>query len=88
MIALTSTNAEVRLISSPKSDSIFVVLDRIRACPAEMTDETWTGLNPARPRCVCKRGQPHSSNTKEQCMSKEREYTGPITRSMTRKPEN
>ena len=78
----------LRLVSSPRNDSIFVAMDRIRACPAEMTDETWMGLNPARPKRVHKRSQPHSSNTKEQCMSDKREYTEPITRSMTRKPEN
>ena len=43
VISLTPTNAEVRLLSCPEGDTIFVALDRIRPCYAEMSDEVWTG---------------------------------------------
>ena len=36
VITLTNTNTEVCLVGSSKNDSIFVVLDRIRACPEEI----------------------------------------------------
>ena len=45
VLSLTPTNAEVCLVGKPQGESIFIALDRTRVCPAEMTDETWIGLN-------------------------------------------
>ncbi len=88
VLALTPTNAEVCLIGSPQSNSIFVALDCIHTCPEEMTNETWTGLNPTKPRQSCKKSKPDSSDTSRSSKPIDREYTGPITRSMVRKLEN
>ena len=41
VLSLTPTNAKVRLINSPQSNSTFVGLDRIWACYKEMNNETW-----------------------------------------------
>ena len=60
VVALTNTNAEVSLVESPKNNSIFVALDRIRTCPEEMTNETWTGLKPNRSH---KKSKPGSNST-------------------------
>ena len=71
--------AEVRLIDSPENNLIFVALDRIRPCPKEMTDETWTGLN--------KTAQTEPNATNGSSKPNESGYAGPITRSMARKLE-
>lgn len=38
------------VVGSPQSGAILVALGRIRRCPEEMTDETWTGLRPSKPK--------------------------------------
>jgi len=43
ILNLTPNNAEVVLVDRPKDPSIFVSLDRIRPCYAELGDVTWTG---------------------------------------------
>ena len=49
VLALTQTNAKVHLAGSPSQDgAIFVALDRLSICPAEISGETWTGLRAAR----------------------------------------
>ena len=88
VLALTPTNAEVCLIGSPQSNSMFVALDRIRTCPEEMTDETWTGLNSTKHRQSCKKSKPDSSDASGPSEPIDRKYTGLITRSMARKLEN
>ena len=81
MLSLTPTNAEVCLVGKPQSESIFIALDRIRACPAEMTDETWTGLN----RTTSRKGRKaERDGIKKSAKSVDRVYTGPTTRSMAR----
>ena len=45
VLALTQTSAEVHLANSSQEGVIFVALDRLRICPEEISDETWTGLN-------------------------------------------
>ena len=87
VLALTPTNAEVRLASSPQDGAIFVALDRIRICPEEMSDETWTGLKPTKTKQNSKK-EPRTSKVDESTESQNREYAGPITRSMARNRQN
>ena len=84
VLSLTPTNAEVCLVGiKPQSESIFIALDRIRDCPAEMTDETctWTGLN----RTTRRKGRKvERDGITESGKSVDRAHPGPITRSITR----
>ena len=43
VLSLTPTNAEVKLIDKPDSDSIFVALDRVRLCYPELPSKSWSG---------------------------------------------
>ena len=43
VVAVTSTNAEVKLMDDPTADSIFVSLDRVHRCYPELPDHSWTG---------------------------------------------
>jgi len=43
IVSLTATNAEVRLVDQPTDGTIFVALERVRPCYAEMTNEVLTG---------------------------------------------
>ena len=56
VLAVTPTNAEVRLVGQPTGESIFMLLDRVRCCYPEQSDETWTGKKgrPSKRRRVCK----------------------------------
>ena len=45
VLQVTPTSVEVRLLDQPKSDSIFVALERVRRCYPEQGDTTWTGHN-------------------------------------------
>ena len=88
MLALTPTNTEVRLASSPQDGAIFVALGRIRICPEEMSDETWTGLKPAKTKWSSKKKEPHTRKVDKSTESQNREYTGRITRYMARNRQN
>ncbi len=46
VLSLTPTNAEVRLVDEPKSQSIFVSLNRVRKCYEELPDQSWRGSTP------------------------------------------
>ncbi len=72
---VTPTNAEVRLVDEPMSESIFVALNRVRRCYPEQANTTWTGRKKRKklrrkvqsdPAGVLRNG-------------------GPVTRSMTRR---
>ncbi len=39
VLQVTPTNVEVRLVDQPKSDSIFVALERVRRCYPEQGDQ-------------------------------------------------
>ena len=43
ILTITPTNAEVRLVDKPEEQSIFVAIDRLRTCPGEMKDVSWSG---------------------------------------------
>ena len=43
VLSLTPTNAEVKLIDKPDSDSIFVALNRVRLCYPELPSKSWSG---------------------------------------------
>ena len=43
VIAVTPTNAEVRLVDKPEEASIFISLDHLRVCPGELPDVSWSG---------------------------------------------
>ena len=86
VLALTPTNAEVHLASSPQDGAIFIAFDRIRICP-EVSDETWTGLKPDKAKLNSKK-KPRTSEVDESTESQNHEYTGPITRSIARNHRN
>ena len=89
VVSVTPTNVEVRLVGSPQNPAIFVALDRIRPCPEEMTDETWTGSKPAKPRRGRKENNSSSDETTRPSESgRDGNRTGPVTRSMARALEN
>ena len=77
LISVTNTNAEVRLISSPKDESMFVHLNRIRKCNPQQGDEVWTGSHKRWKRRV---------KTVETSPVDEplHPYAGPVTRSRAR----
>ena len=77
--SLTSTNAEVRLVDRPADDTIFVALDRVRPCYAEMTNDVWMGHGTRKP---AKRTRKQSTQV---VPSAESTYTGPMTRSRSGK---
>lgn len=72
---VTPTNVEVVLIDEPTAEPIFVALDRVRPCFAELADVSWTGgqlrSGSRRPKNVSSRSQPIP-------------YSGPITRSRSK----
>ena len=84
VLAVTPTNAEVRLVDNPKAASIFVALDRVRLCFPEQGNETWTGKSKRKRRAVTR-----SADTgAHRVPSAPRDRTGPVTRSMARVAKN
>ena len=43
VLSVTPSNVEVRLVDKPAEPSIFVSLDRVRACYPELGDISWSG---------------------------------------------
>jgi hypothetical protein len=43
VLKVTPSNVEVRLVDKPAEPSIFVSLDRVRACYQELGDVSWSG---------------------------------------------
>lgn len=78
VLGATSTNVEVRLIDDPKSESIFVSLDRVRKCYPEQGNRTWTGKSKRRRTNRRRTTEP----TSEPSVPHVRD--GPVTRSMAR----
>ena len=76
IIALTQTNAEVRLVNQPDGgETLFVSLDRVRPCYSEMSDDVWTGHGSRSPKPKRKKqGNATATGIAEGV------YTGPITR--------
>ena len=77
IITVTPTNAEVRLVDKPDDDTIFVALDRLRSCPGELKDISWTGHSQKRAR-RSKKAQSTSASSQP---DRQHPYTGPTTRS-------
>ena len=50
IIAVTPTNAEVKLIERVSEPSIFVAIDRLHKCYPEVPDTCWTGRKQTRKR--------------------------------------
>ena len=87
VLSLTPTNAEVRLIDEPRSDSMFVSLSRVRPSYEELPDTSWRGSKPTKytPKSVPKDATTTTPNSRsEQQMS----YSGPMTRSRTLQMQN
>ena len=84
VITVTGTNAEVRLVDDPTADSIFVSLDRVKPCYPELPDVSWTGHTKRKER---KNGdaKPTNSRVDKSQERVEEPYTGPITRSRSKK---
>ena len=78
ILSRTATNAEVRLVDRPTDGTIFVALERVRPCYAEMTNEVWTSHGVQ--RSPVKRTQKHNPAV-QKCDKAEPNYTGPFTRS-------
>ena len=74
MEAVTNTNAEVRLVDKPTSDTIFVHLNRIRLCNPQQGDSVWIGSNGKRKNKKKKRATVDAD-------SESTPYSGPMTRS-------
>ena len=74
VLSLTPTNAEVRLVDEPKSQSIFVSLNRVRKC----YEESWRGSTP---RKYAQIASDQQHRTIPQVVPDS--YTGPMTRSRT-----
>ena len=81
VIAVTPTNVEVKLVSRPDDQSIFVSLSRVRPCYAEMSasGSVWTGHGAKK----SKRTRAKKSDLKRSPPSSD-EYKGPITRSRSK----
>ncbi len=78
VLSLTPTNAEVRLVDEPKSQSIFVSLNRVRKCYEELPDQSWRGSTP---RKYAQIASDQQHRTTPQVVPDS--YTGPMTRSRT-----
>ena len=76
VLSLTSTNAEVKLIDKPDSESIFVALNRVSLCYPELPSKSWSGQKP--------NSTPGKPVKDTQVRVPER-TTGPVTRSMSRR---
>ena len=80
VVAVTPTNAEVRLVDKPSEASIFVSLDRLRRCPGELPDVSWVGQHSP------KKSRQHKRNTVTSNLPvpSDQPYNGPMTRSRSR----
>ena len=85
VLALTPSNAEVRLVDKPEETSIFVSLDRLRACPEELPAVSWTG-HTRKYRLQKTKNTTHSP--KQNPVTMQRSYSGPMTRSRTHTTDN
>ena len=88
VLALTPSNAEVRLVDKPEETSIFVSLDRLRACPEELPDVSWTGhTQKYRPQKTKNTGQ-FTHSPRQNPVTVQQSYSGPMTRSRTHTTDN
>ena len=73
-----SLTAEVRLVDEPKSQSIYVSLNRVQKCYEELPDQSW---RESTPRKYTQIASDHQHRTTPQVVPDS--YTGPMTRSRT-----
>ena len=78
VISMISTNAEVRLVDQPDSDTIFVSLSQVCPCYSEIADVSWSGNKKSRKK---KQKQQKDVNATADVIH---HLSGPVTRSMTR----
>ena len=78
VLSLTPTNAEVKLIDKPDSESIFVALNRVRLCYPELPSKSWSGQKPKRTPVK------KSKQTTVTTTPVPERTTGPVTRSMSK----
>ena len=75
--AVTNTNAEVRLVDKPTSDTIFVHLSGVRLCNLQQSDSVWIGFNGKRKNRKKKRATVDTD-------SESTPYSGPMIRSQAK----
>ena len=80
ILTITPTNAEVRLVDKPEERSIFVALERLRTCPGEMKDVSWSGGEQRRKPATSKL----TPKGKSSAPPGQPSYSGPMTRARTR----
>ena len=80
VVALTPTNAEVKLVDSVDDPSIFVALDRLRRCYPKLPNTSWTGR-----RKTCQRKSRRKAINSTSCALPESRTTGPVTHAMARR---
>lgn len=78
ILTITPTNAEVRLVDKLEEQSIFIALDRLRTCPGEMKDVSWSGHEQKRTLVSKPKTRPKASTVQQP------PYSGPMTRARTR----
>lgn len=78
MVSLTPTNVEVRLVDRPSDNTIFVALDRVRPCYAQMTNDVWVGHGARKTTNLTRKRKEVPVSDAGQSP-----YTGPVTRSRT-----
>ena len=78
IVAVTPTNAEVKLIERASEPSIFVAIHRLWKCYPELSDASCTGRKSRKHRSKC---QAMTSPPVEPVQRR----TDPVTRSMTQK---
>ena len=73
VISGTPTNVEAQLIDDIDAEPIFVAVNRIRPCPADLSDTAWKGTKKTchRKKTIATPAVAHRT-------------TGPVTRSMTK----
>ena len=82
VLAVTPTNVEVKLVDQPKEPSIFVSIDRVRRCPNEMKDISWTGH--AQRSTRSRQAQSKAKKSVDSHEVNNKQYSGPITRARSR----
>ena len=78
IVAITPTNAEVKLVDSIDDPSIFVALDRLRRCYPELLNTSWTGRRKTRQRKT-----KHNADNQASHVPSVPKTTGPVTHAMT-----
>lgn len=84
ILAITPTNAKVKLVDCVDDRSIFVALDRLRRCYPELPDTSWTG----RQRKTHKRKSKPKVAGDIASTVPQPKTTGPVSRAMARRSQD